>query len=170
MSGRWSTRAERVTDVPVIRAINLVAFPTAAEADLVDSLRADPTAWIEGLSIVVAGATGPIVGYALLTRCHVGHVPALCLAPVAVHPEQQRLGAGSAAARAALQAAADMGEHTVVVLGDPAYYARFGFTRSSAHGISLPVEASDEAAMALSLDRERTLPRGVVRYAAAFGI
>lgn len=38
----WTTRAETDADIPAIRDIILRAFPTAAEADLVDALRADP--------------------------------------------------------------------------------------------------------------------------------
>lgn len=165
----WITRAETGADIPAVREINLAAFDTPSEADLVDALRAGP-AWIEGLSVVSADASGRPVGYALLTRCHIGDVPALCLAPCAVRPEHQREGAGSAAVRAALAAAGRMGESHVVVLGHPAYYPRFGFTRACAYGIGLTIEVPDEALMALSLDAGRPLPGGTVRYAAPFGI
>ncbi|MFG1671420.1 GNAT family N-acetyltransferase [Streptomyces sp. Y7] len=165
----WSTRAETGADIPAVRDINLAAFDTPAEADLVDALRTDP-AWIEGLSLVSTDDDGRPVGYALLTRCHIGDVPALCLAPCAVRPEWQRGGAGSAAVRAALAAARDMGEHHVVVLGHPGYYPRFGFTRASAHGIGLSIDVPDEALMALALDAGHPLPGGTVRYAAPFGI
>ncbi|WP_326644970.1 N-acetyltransferase [Streptosporangium sp. NBC_01755] len=172
MRNTWITRAETGADIPAVREINLAAFPTAEEADLVDALRADPAAWIEGLSLVTADESGDLVGHALLTRCHIGDTPALCLAPCAVRPERQNSGAGSATVRAALKAAADMGEHYVVVLGHPAYYPRFGFTRASAHGIGLTIDVPDEALMARALDtgRCRPLPGGIVRYAAPFGI
>ncbi len=122
MSQTWTTRAETPADVPAIRDILLAAFPTAEEADLVEALRADPAAWIDGLSVVAADGTGRPVGHALLTRCHIGDSPALCLAPCAVLPAYQRGGAGSAAVRAALDAARRQGEHHVVVLGHPDYY------------------------------------------------
>jgi predicted N-acetyltransferase YhbS len=165
----WITRAETSADIPAIRDILLAAFETSLEADLVDTLRAD-SSWIEGLSLVSTEENGRAVGYALLTRCHVGDTPALCLGPCAVRPEQQKSGAGSAAIRAALAAAKGMGEHHVVVLGHPTYYPRFGFTRASAHGIGLTIEVPDEALMALTLDAEHPLPSGTVRYAAPFGI
>ncbi|WP_353946007.1 N-acetyltransferase [Streptomyces sp. HUAS MG91] len=170
MGNTWITRAETGADIPAVRDINLAAFPTPAEADLVDALRADPAAWIEGLSLVAADETGRPVGHALLTRCHIGTTPALCLAPCAVRPEHQRTGAGSAAIRAALAAAKAQGEHHVVVLGHPAYYPRFGFTRASDHGIGLTIDVPDDALMALSLDTGLPLPSGTVRYATAFGI
>ncbi|MFD5713667.1 GNAT family N-acetyltransferase [Streptomyces pharetrae] len=170
MTNTWITRAETPGDATAIREILLTAFPTALEADLVDALRTDPAAWIDGLSVVAADETGRLTGYALLTRCHIGEVPALCLGPCAVRPERQRSGAGSAAVRAALAAATEAGERYVVVLGHPAYYPRFGFTRASTHGIELSIDVPDEALMALALDAGHPLPGGTVRYAAAFGI
>ncbi|WP_194816902.1 GNAT family N-acetyltransferase [Nocardia sp. XZ_19_385] len=165
----WPTRVETATDIPAVREIVLAAFDTPEEADLVDALRAD-SAWIEGLSIVSTLPDGTPVGHALLTRCHIGAAPALCLAPCSVLPEYQRTGAGSAAIRAALDAAAKLGEHAIVVLGHPEYYPRFGFDRASEHGISVSFEVPDEALMALTLDADRPLPSGKVRYAAPFGI
>ncbi|MEV5427938.1 N-acetyltransferase [Streptomyces sp. NPDC052701] len=170
MSHTWITRAETGADIPAIRRILLAAFPTALEADLVDALRADGTAWLDGLSLVAAPPAGEPVTHALLTRCHIGDRPALCLAPCAVRPEHQRGGAGSAVIRAALEAARARGEFHVVVLGHPAYYPRFGFTRASAHGIGVAFDVPDEALMALTLDAARPLPRGTVRYAAPFGV
>lgn len=140
----------------------------AAEADLVDALRADPH-WITGLSVVTTDGTDTAVGHALLTRCHIGDTAALCLAPCAVLPRHQRTGAGSAAIRTGLDRARERGERYVVVLGHPAYYPRFGFGRAGEHGIRLSVEVPDDALMALSLDGS-PLPGGQVRYAAPFGI
>lgn len=165
---QWLTRAETEADIPTVRAIDLAAFDTPLEADLVDALRTDAS-WIDGLSVVATDESGEVVGHALLTRCHIDDTPALCLAPVAVRPEYQKTGAGSAAVRAVLKAAEDMGEHFVTVLGHPAYYPRFGFQRASAHGIGLSIEVPDEAMMAMSLDGH-PLPSGTVRYAAPFGI
>ncbi|MFB7505973.1 GNAT family N-acetyltransferase [Streptomyces broussonetiae] len=169
MPSAWITRAETPGDVSAIREIDLAAFDTPLEAGLVDALRAD-TSWIEGLSVVSTDANGTVVGHALLTRCHIADAPALCLAPVAVGPEHQRTGAGSAAVRAVLQAAKDRGECHVVVLGHPSYYPRFGFGRASEHGIRVSFDVPDEALMALTLDEGRPLPSGVIRYAAPFGI
>ncbi|GAA2927365.1 N-acetyltransferase [Streptomyces thioluteus] len=165
----WITRAETGADIPVVREIVLAAFDTPLEADLVDALRAD-SSWIDGLSLVSADEHGTPVGHALLTRCHIGDVPALCLAPVSVRPEQQKSGAGSAAIRAALAAAGAMGERYVTVLGHPAYYPRFGFGRASLHGIGVTFDVPDEALMALALDPAHPLPAGTIRYAAPFGI
>ncbi|HLL37951.1 MAG TPA: GNAT family N-acetyltransferase, partial [Streptomyces sp.] len=64
----WITRAETPGDTAAIREILLAAFPTAEEADLVDALRADPAAWIDGLSVVAEDESGRVAGHALLTR------------------------------------------------------------------------------------------------------
>ncbi|MDN3029124.1 N-acetyltransferase [Streptomyces sp. S.PB5] len=165
----WNTRVETGADTAAVRAIDLAAFDTPLEADLVEALRTDP-AWIDGLSLVVTDADGKVVGHALLTRCHIDDTPALCLGPVAVLPDHQNTGAGSAAVRAALRAAEDKGERFVTVLGHPSYYPRFGFGRASAHGIRITLDVPDDAMMALALDPAHPLPGGTVRYAAPFGV
>ncbi|MFC4493076.1 GNAT family N-acetyltransferase [Streptomyces ovatisporus] len=166
----WPARTERREDISAVRRVNLAAFETAAEADLVDALRGDPDAWLPHLSHV-ALAGDEAVGFALLTRCHIGDAPALALGPCAVLPEYQGRGAGSAAVRSALEAARAAGERAVVVLGHPPYYPRFGFTPCSGFGIAPPPgqEWPDDAFLALSLDGG-ALPRGSVCYAPAFGI
>ncbi|MFW6691565.1 GNAT family N-acetyltransferase [Streptomyces sp. MAR4 CNX-425] len=174
MGNTWITRAETRADIPAIREITLAAFGRPHEADIVEALRADPSAWLAGLSLVVtdeADDTGHPVGHILLTRGHIGDTPALCLGPVSVRPERQRDGVGSAAVRAALAAAAAHGERYVVLVGHPEYYPRFGFTRASAYGISISVDAPDDAVMALALDEAaHPLPGGLIRWPAAFGI
>ncbi|MBF8186163.1 N-acetyltransferase [Nonomuraea sp. K274] len=169
MSDIWNTRPETERDIPAIREVNLAAFPTPMEADLVDALRADP-AWLPGLSLVAEDAAGEVVGYALLTRCHVGDSPAVALAPCAVLPARQRQGAGSAAIRAGLAAARAMGENLILVLGHPEYYPRFGFARASAYGIRLSFEVPDEAMMALVFDESLPVPSGTVVYPPPFGV
>jgi predicted N-acetyltransferase YhbS len=164
---QWVTRAEADADIALVRRINLAAFETAEEADLVDALRRD-RAWIDGLSMISTTADGDPAGYALLTRCHIGDTAALCLGPCAVTPEQQRTGAGSAAIRAALEAAGQRGERVVTVLGHPEYYPRFGFTRASAHGVRMRDDVPDDALMVLALDGS-AIPAGVIRYAVPFG-
>jgi putative acetyltransferase len=169
MTTAWTTRPETPDDVRAIREVNVAAFPTAAEADLVDALRASD-AWIEGLSIVTEDCEGTVVGHALLTRCHVDGTPALALAPCAVLPRVQRSGAGSAAIRAGLEAARAMGENLVLVLGHAEYYPRFGFTPASTFGIRPSFEVPDGAMMALALEPDAETPHGTIAYPAPFGV
>lgn len=165
----WRTRPETELDVQAVREVILAAFPTPEEADLVDNLRRD-AAWLPGLSWVTETPHGDVAAFALLTRCHVGDGQALALAPVAVLPEHQRKGAGGAVTRAALQAARDLGESLVVVLGHPEYYPRFGFVQASRMGIRASFEVPDEALMALAFDGSAPVPAGTIRYAAPFGV
>lgn len=165
----WAVRPEMQRDCAAVRTVLEQAFPTTEEADLVDALRND-SAWLEGLSYVAEDQDGAVVAHALLTRCHVGDVPALCLAPCSVLPDQQRGGAGTAVTTAVLHAAADRGEKFVVVLGHPEYYPRFGFERASASGVHLSIDVPEEALMVLSLGGTNPVPGGLVQYAEPFGI
>ncbi|MCY1157283.1 MAG: N-acetyltransferase, partial [Citricoccus sp.] len=81
---RWTVRPEGPGsgDRAAVRRVLEAAFPTPAEADLVDALREDPGAWLPGLSWVVSDAREPDdgpVGHALITRCRVGGEPAAAL-------------------------------------------------------------------------------------------
>lgn len=167
---RWTTRVERAGDADAIREVVTAAFPTPDEARIVDELRADRDAWIDGLSIVATDADDSIVGYALYSRCRVDAEPALTLGPCAVVPSHQRTGAGSAAVVAGLTAARELGETLVLVLGHAEYYPRFGFVPASRFGIRAPFDVPDEAMMALPLDDARPVPSGTIAYPAAFGV
>ncbi|MER6196411.1 bifunctional class I SAM-dependent methyltransferase/N-acetyltransferase [Streptomyces sp. NPDC001586] len=165
----WPTRPETAADVAAVREVNLAAFETPLEADLVDALRTDG-AWLPGLSYVAEAPDGSVAAHALLTACEVDGVRALALAPMAVAPAFQRSGAGSAVVRALLAAARERGESLVLVLGHPEYYPRFGFTPASRFGIRAPFEVPDEAMMALVLDDSVPVPSGTIGYPAPFGV
>jgi putative acetyltransferase len=128
-------RPERSEDIEAIREVLTTAFETPAEAGLVEALRAGD-AWLPDLSMV-AVEDGTVVAHALLSRIILatadGAVPALALGPVAVRPEMQKRGYGSAVVRAALDRRDDQ---LVVVLGDPAYYGRFGFVPGVPLGVT----------------------------------
>lgn len=163
----WNIRTERAADHASVQAVLLDAFPTTEEADLVEALRQDP-AWVPEFSLV-AEVSGRVIGHVLITRCTIGEHPALALAPVSVMEEFQRMGVGSALTRAALDVARAAGESTVVVVGHPGYYPRFGFQTAADHGVEVPFEAPREAVMVLALGAD-PIPAGMVRYAEAFGL
>lgn len=163
-------RAETDADFTAVHAVNAAAFPTEEEADLVDALRRDRDAWIDGLSYV-AEMGGEIIGFALLTRSLVDGVPVLALAPCAVVPKHQSTGVGSLVITALLNAARERdGEQTVVVLGHPEYYPRFGFQRASTLGIKASFDVPDDAFMAMTLTDGVSAPTGTIAYPAAFGV
>jgi putative acetyltransferase len=158
-------RPEQPADIPAIHALVTAAFGRPAEADLVDSLRA---AGVLAHSLV-AEQDGVLVGHVALSPVSVqgAFMPGvLGLAPLAVHPDHQRQGLGSALVEAALRVAKTEGARLVVVLGEPAYYRRFGFRPAAALGLTCPWPQAGEAFQALVL--ASPAPRGLVRYHAAF--
>ncbi|WP_144097290.1 GNAT family N-acetyltransferase [Croceicoccus sediminis] len=85
------------------------------------------------------------------------------LGPVSVSPDHQQLGIGSALIRTGLERLCSQGAAGCVVLGDPAYYCRFGFERDE--GLRF-YAAPSEYFMRLNFAAE--VPRGRVDYAPAF--
>ncbi len=138
-------RREAARDTAVIHAITAAAFTHTGqppgedppEARLVDELRASP-AWLPPLSLVAVTAADEVIGHVLGTRGHVGAVPVLALGPLTVRPDRQRRGVGSALMHAILGAADALGEPLAALLGDPAYYRRFGFRPAASYQIAPP--------------------------------
>ncbi|WP_136652458.1 GNAT family N-acetyltransferase [Paracoccus aeridis] len=112
-------RPETPGDTAAISDLLIRAFDGPAEARLVDQLRRDGDLDLS----LVAVEDGRIVGSIVLSPLR-APFPARALAPVAVAPDRQRAGIGTALIAAAFAARPG---HTIVVLGDPAYYARSGF-------------------------------------------
>ena len=163
-------RSERKEDVVHIRAVNLAAFETALEADLVDALRAQASPF---LSLVAAdGDEAAIVGHILFTPVTLEDsrdLRLMGLAPMAVLPAKQRQGVGSALVREGLAHCRSLHVDAVVVLGHADYYPRFGFAPASRFGIRSEYDVPDDVFMALEL-REGALQgrNGVIRYHPAF--
>ena len=165
-------RPETPADLPAIRTVNVAAFGRDGEADLVDCLRASD-AWVDGWSLVAVDGSDRVVGHLLLSRVVIEgaggstwSVPSL--APMAVLPESQGRGAGSALVRAGIAAADARGEPLIVVLGHPAYYPRFGFVPASGHGITCPYPVPDEVFLVRLLTADDPAIRGRLRYPACF--
>ncbi len=97
-----------------------------------------------------------------------GGVAGLGLAPLAVRAAHRRRGVGALLVREGLAACDVHGAGYVVVLGDPAYYARFGFVAAALRGLGNEYGAHDEF-MALELRTVGLPARGsIVRYAPEF--
>ncbi len=131
-------RREVPGDTAAIRAVTAAAFARAAEAGLVDELRAGP-AWLPPLSLVATDSDGTVIGHVLATRGHVDTAPVLGLGPLSVRPDRQRRGVGTALMHAVLGAADALDEPLVALLGDPLYYQQFGFRPSGDYHIAPPV-------------------------------
>ncbi|MDJ0785126.1 MAG: N-acetyltransferase [Desulfosarcinaceae bacterium] len=164
-------RKEGPEDVKQIRRIHVSAFDTSTEADIVDQLRrsADPI-----LSLVAEevrhGGGQRIVGHLLFSPVAVDgpqDPPAgMGLAPMAVLPEYQEKGIGSALVRHGLDILAEGHCPFIIVLGHPEYYPRFGFEPASRHGLHCQWKSVPDAAfMVKILDGDRMAGvGGVVRY------
>ena len=109
-----------------------------------------------------------VVGHVAFSRLELSASPvrAVALAPVAVLPAVQRSGIGTGLVREGLHGLAASGEDLVLVVGDPAYYRRFGFSPEHARGLTTPYDGPYLQALALAeAGREA---RGPVRYSPAF--
>ena len=163
-------REEGPQDAPAIRAVNEQAFGQPAEADLVDALR---RSCAERLSLV-AEEDDVVVGHILFTPAVVEsagrQVVGMGLAPMAVLPERQRQGIGSALVERGLSALRERRCPFVIVLGHPGYYPRFEFERASARRLASQWEGvPDEAFMVLILDSQAMAGMyGAARYRPEF--
>lgn len=164
-------RDERPDDAAAIAALTTAAFRDAphasgTEAQIVDALRADNALTLS----LVAIENNIIVGHAVfspvtITASAIGSTTGgwFGLGPVSVRPDRQRSGIGSALIEAGLQRLKECGARGCVVLGDPAYYARFGFVSDPAlRYAELPPEYFRRIVF------KGTPPHGTVTYHSAF--
>jgi putative acetyltransferase len=158
-------RAETIADIPNIDAVVRAAFARPGEAELVAALRG-----ANGLVVSAVATIGNrIVGHVAFSAVTIDDYMALALAPVAVEPEFQRQGIGAALIRWGLDECRRLGHGVVIVLGEPAYYGRFGFTSASQFGIDCPFPVPSEAFMVLELFPDAAAGRqGMVRYRPEF--
>jgi putative acetyltransferase len=138
-------RDEQASDYDEIRRLLTEAFGGEAEAKLVEGLRCDG----EIAHALVAEHAGDVVGYVALSFLQ-SPQGALALAPVAVTPDRRRQGLGSALIDEALRRARAARSPMVFVLGEPEYYARFGFTAGAARGFLSPYAGAYFMALALT--------------------
>ena len=114
-----------------------------------------------------------IVGHIMLSKITIEQdgtsVESLALAPVSVARGHQKKGIGGKLITAALEKAKELGYGSVVVLGHPEYYPKFGFKKASEWNVKAPFEVPEEVFMAMEL-RENALQgvEGVVQYSSAF--
>jgi putative acetyltransferase len=162
-------RAEAPEDLRPVRRVNELAFDAAGEANLVDALRENEPAHVS----LVAEEDGQVVGHILFSPVTVesaaGEWEALGLAPMAVLPERQGRGVGSALVREGLKECLRRGHDVVFVLGHADYYPRFGFRPAARAGLACEFPAPEEYFMVAEL-RPGALAgrRGLVRYAPEF--
>ncbi|MBR9842448.1 MAG: N-acetyltransferase [Rhodobacteraceae bacterium] len=145
-------------DAAKVRDVVKRAFGQDDEAVLVEALREGGYMALE----LVAEDRGRIVGHVALSRMSAPD-GWLALAPVSVDPKRQKKGIGSALC----QMAVDYANAPVVVLGDAAYYTRFGFDYSRATRLKTPFPVEHTGLYAPKLDVAQ--PAETLTYAPPFG-
>lgn len=157
-------RYARAADRPAIAHVVEEAFGRPDEARLVERLRADGDAILE----LVAETDGLLCGHILISRLFADRNEMFAaLAPLAVRPDQQRTGLGQGLVRMALEQAREFGVHGMLVLGDPAYYGRFGFAAATAAQVRSPY-AGNASFMAKALEGDPFAAPLSVAYPSAF--
>ena len=123
-------RPSKASEIEVALSIHRAAFGQDDEADLVDALLKDPTAE-PSLSLLAFRNQQP-AGHILFTHGKISgtDVVTSSLCPLAVSPEFQAAGVGRALIETGLRMLRNTGCQFVFVLGDPAYYGRFGFIQA----------------------------------------
>lgn len=166
-----TVREERPEDESPIRDVHAAAFGRPVEGRIVDQLRKDAKPYLGFVAVDGDDVVGHIVFSAATLHCYSAPYPIIALGPMAVRPERQRGGVGSALVRAGLDACRTTGHDLVVVLGHPDFYPRFGFVPSRPVGVMTEHDVPDDVFMVAELSpgalRGR---RGVVYYAPAFGL
>jgi putative acetyltransferase len=126
--GVVTMRLEQPADAPQVRDLLEASFPGQGEAILVDRLRSEGKLVLS----LVAEDGGVVVGYIAFARIQIeedeGRFAAVALAPLAVYPDYQSQGVASGLVREAHACLAALGETLSVVLGEPGYYGRFGYS------------------------------------------
>ena len=166
-------RSADPADAEAIRAIHLAAFPTPAEADLVDAMRRSGE--VDPARSLLAEVEDTVVGHCLLTATMLERPdgsrvrgPVVALGPIAVLPAWQGRHVGSKLMHAALDQCDREGVAAVVLVGSPTYYLRFGFGPAREAGLLPPGPWPDDIWLARRLAAWTPDVAGVVHYAPPF--
>jgi putative acetyltransferase len=161
-------RPELEADRARIHAVNVAAFATTIEADLVESLHAKDLELISLIAEIDDAVVGHILFSPVALASH-PHLKLMGLGPLAVEPQHQRRGIGSALVQEGLSRCEALGCQGVVVVGHPEYYPRFGFVPARELGFRCEYDVPDNAFMIKELEpgalRGAT---GLIRYSECF--
>ena len=157
-------RSERPGDYHSIAVVNAVTFNYSfgmGEVPLISVLRNRIT-FDPDLSLV-AEYRGEVIGHAMFTpqsvRVKGETLQAVILAPIAVHPDFQKLGIGSMLMEEGHHRAAQRGFHFAMLIGHSSYYPRFGYRTRMFGASHIRVQVIDIPASALPV-AERRVERG----------
>lgn len=143
-------RQERPTDLAAREALLDVSYGPTRFAKTSERLR-EGRLPAGGLALV-AVEHGQIVGTVRLWHVAAGpERPVLLLGPLAVHPQHRNRGIGAALMRRAIARARMLGHHAIILVGDAAYYARFGFSAAATAELWMPGRFERDRLLALEL-------------------
>jgi putative acetyltransferase len=151
-------RRETPEEFPQIYDLVRVAFETAQisngeEQNFVNHLRAGGN-YIPELALV-AEEDGQLIGHIMLTKTSITgddrEFPTLLLGPIAVVLERRNKGVGSRLIQESSRLARELGHQSAILVGNPAYYHRFGFKTAADFGIRNANGIPDEYVMACEL-------------------
>ena len=128
-------RAELQIDQPAVFEVQRLAFGSDVQANLVETLRASAAPYLS----LVALQDNQVVGHIFFSPVTLTAAPtcrAAQLSPVAVKPAWQGQGIGAVLIRAGLSKCTGRGWRAVFLVGNPSYYARFGFTMAASRGLT----------------------------------
>lgn len=132
----WDIRAERPEDAPLVEALTAKSFGPGRFAKSAYRLR-EGVAPEAGLSFI-AIEDGILRGSVRFWPVIVGEEPSLLLGPLAVQSDQRGRGIGIALMQKGLEEAKTRGFRTVILVGDPPYYARVGFSPVKRGAVKFP--------------------------------
>lgn len=171
-------RQERKEDYDKVYELVRAAFAQAEhtnhdEQNLVVRLR-NSAAFVPELSLVAEAEDG-IVGHILFTRAVIRQGTreheTLALAPLAVVPEYQRRGIGGQLIEAGHRVARELGFRSVLLVGHPAYYPRFGYRPAEPFGIVTDLDLPADVFMICELVKGGIDGvQGQVEFAAEFNL
>ncbi len=164
-------RSEHARDHAAIRRVHDAAFAREAEGRLVDALRRDGC-FSPDMSLVGVAPGGEIAGHVLHSTLDLEvdgrAVAGAARAPLAVLPRYQHTGVGTKLVREGLHRLRLLGYRAVIVVGNPAYYGRFGFSRALAEPIDSPYAGEHHQALELESGVLAGATSGRVTYPPAF--
>ena len=165
-------RRETSDDHARVHAVQEAAFGRRGEADLVAALRAS----VQPQLSLVAELGSELVGHVFFSPVTIGAresgaPAAAALAPIGVLPAHQGRGVGSALVRQGLADCAEIGFVAVFLVGNPAYYARFGFALAALRELRYVSAVFDPVFQVCELERGALEGwRGMVEFPAAFAV
>jgi putative acetyltransferase len=148
-------RKEETRDIMAIRNLNEVAFDGPAEARVVDKLRRICDACLSLVAVDGDEIVGHIMFSPAIVESGDGDIKGMGLAPIAVLPNHQRKGVGTALIEHGLALLREKGCPFIIVLGHADYYRRFGFVPALRYNLESQWEGvPDEAFMILVFDQK----------------